>query len=147
MMSIARADYIRPITLGITITAFGEVLIFILRGLLLFPEEDMLTKLAWTATCGIAMGAVIGALINVFVTGRLAGCRAMITCALIYIVVLSYCSVLCYRIDLTIGYFGARSNPELFLAGGFVPALVTSIPYAWFLFSEQGSTILEKVGY
>lgn len=93
------------------------------------------------------MGAVIGALVNVFVVGRSAGRRAIITCAFIYVVVLSYCTVLCYRIDLAMGHFGARSDPGLFLSGGFVPALVASIPYAWFLFSEVGPTLLEKVGY
>jgi hypothetical protein len=41
---------------------------------------------------------------------------------------------------------GARTYPTLFLlAGEFVPALVTSIPYSWFLFSRRGSSIFSKV--
>jgi hypothetical protein len=142
-----RADYVRPITVGITFTAFGELLIFLLWGLLLFPEGNVLAKLAWTATCGIAMGAVNGAVINVFVTGRLTGPQAIIACALIYFAVLVYCTVLCYRVDLRMGLFGARPDPGLFLAGGFVPAFISSLPYAWLLYSERGRTLLDRVGY
>ena len=144
-MNAIRAVYVRPIALGIALTAFGELLILVIWGVILFPGGDVLKKLAWTGTCGVAMGATIGALVNLFVTGRLEGRQAMTWTALIYFGVLSYCNVLCYSIDLTMGFFGAQTHPGLFLAGGFVPALVTSIPYAWLLFSQRGPELLAKV--
>jgi len=41
---------------------------------------------------------------------------------------------------------GAQTHPTLFLlAGEFVPALATSIPYSWLLFSRRESSIPSKV--
>lgn len=75
---IVRSEFVRPIVLALALTVLGEVLIFGIWGVLLFPEGNLLRKLGWTLTCGVAMGAAIGALVNVVVTGRLTALRAVL---------------------------------------------------------------------
>jgi hypothetical protein len=136
--TITRADFIRPIGLAITLTLFGELVIFLTYGVALFPEGNLLQKFGWILTCGIAMGATIGALVNLFVTGRMTWQRAKIWAGLIWVAVLSYCNILCYLIDLNIGFFGAQSAPVLFLAPGFVAIFLSAFLYSWLLYSWSG---------
>jgi hypothetical protein len=130
-----------------TFTLVGEGLILVMWGLVLFPEGALGPNLVWTATGGVAMGGVIGALVNVLVIGRWVGRPAAIASALMYVAVLSYCALLCYRIDVTMGLFGARTHPGLFLNAGLLAALVTSVPYAWLLCSARGQRLLTTWGY
>ncbi len=92
------------------------------------------------------MGATIGALVNVVVTGRSPARSAAITSAVIYFSVLAFCVGLCYQIDTSIGFFGANEEPILFILGGLVPALLTSVAYAWLLYSEAGQAFLGRIG-
>lgn len=138
----------RPITVGITFTLLGELLLFLIWGVHLFPNGDHWKKLGWTMSCGIAMGATIGALVTIIVSGRLKGGIAAITAGLIYFLVLASCTILCYRIDLAMGFFGAQAHPTLFIiTGGLIPAFLSSFLYSWLLYSESGRSFLTKVGY
>ena len=112
----------------------------------LFPSGLLWGKLAWTLTCGVGMGGTIGALVVLIVAGRLDGAKAGIAAAIIWTAVLAFCAVLCYRIDLGIGWFGAREEPVLFvLWGGVVPAALASLVYAWLLYSTRGRLLLNSV--
>jgi hypothetical protein len=94
------------------------------------------------------MGASIGALVNVVITGRMAGKRAVIWSGALYFAVVAFCTFLCFQIDLALGsHFGAREAPLLFLAGGLIPALASSYAYGWVLFSEAGADLLSRLGY
>lgn len=130
---ITRRDVMRPILSAVTLTVLGELIIFVLWGTLLFPSGNLLHKLGWTLTCGIAMGATIGAFVNVVVTGRLQALIAALSAGGIYFAVLGVCVFLCYYIDQSTGYFGASEAPQLFILGGLIPAALTSIIYGWFL--------------
>jgi hypothetical protein len=143
-----RTDFTRPITVAVTLTFFGEAVIFLLWGVSLFPGGPLWRKAVWTGICGVAMGATIGALVNVAVTGRMAGRTAALCSGVLYFAVLAFCTFLCFEIDLATGSrFGARQAPVLFIAGGLVPAFLSSFLYAWLLFSEPGSRLLTRLGY
>lgn len=145
---MSRSDFIRPITLAMTFTIFGETLIFLLWGLYLFPGGVLWHKAVWTSVCGIAMGATIGSLVNLMVTGRLEQVRAAEVSSLLYFVVLAICTFLCFQIDLATGsHFGAQETPALFILGGLIPAFVTSFVYAWLLHSTDGTALLSRLGY
>lgn len=141
------SEFVHAITVAIAMTFLGEMVIFLLWGLVLFPARELVAKFLWTGICGIAMGAVIGAAVNVFVTGRHEGRPAAGFAALISFSVLSFCTVLCYRLDLTFGLFGAKTDPVLFIAGGLLPALVGSGLYGWVLYSRTGRTLLARLDY
>lgn len=147
-MTVTRSDFARPITVAITFTLFGEVLIFFLWGAHLFPNGALLPKAIWTGTCGLAMGATIGALVNVVVTGRMDGIKAAFWSGLLYFGVLALCTFLCFQIDRATGSnFGAREAPLLFVAGGLIPAFASSPLYSWLLFSMTGRHLLSRLGY
>ncbi|MBL6952172.1 MAG: hypothetical protein ISR50_06045 [Alphaproteobacteria bacterium] len=147
-MDLARSDFTRPITLAITFTLFGEASIFFLWGVHLFPNGVLWHKVAWTGVCGLAMGATIGALVNVVVTGRVDRKRAVIWSSFLYFGVLALCTLFCFQIDLATGsQFGAREEPLLFIAGGLIPALASSVVYSWALYSETGTNLLSRLGY
>jgi len=73
-MVLERSDFVRSIVVAVSFTFLGEMLIFLIWGVALFPTGVLWRKLVWTMTCGIAMGMTIGALVNVIVTGRLRLC-------------------------------------------------------------------------
>ena len=147
-MDVTRSDFTRPITVAITFTLFGEALIFLLWGVYLFPKGAIWHKAVWTGTCGLAMGATIGALVNVVVTGRMDGSTAAFWSGLLYFSVLALCTFLCFQIDLATGsHFGAWEAPLLFIAGGLIPALASGLVYSWLLYSETGANLLSRLGY
>lgn len=143
---LIRQEFVRPIVLAIFFTLAGEILIFLLWGVVLFPAGTLWRKLAWTMVCGLAMGATIGALVNVFVTGRQSGRPAGIAAGALYFGVLSLCVLICYEIDHAIGFFGAHEEPLLFILGGLVPAAITAVAYGWLLHAENGRAILSRCG-
>ena len=140
-----RADFVRPVALALAFTMAGELLIFAIWGLWLFPAGPLWGKLGWTLTCGVGMGGTTGALVVLLVAGRLEGIKAGIAAAIIWTAVLAYCVVLCYRIDLEFGWFGAREAPVLFVHwGGLLPTALASLAYGWLLHSTRGRLILES---
>ena len=112
-----RREFVRPIVVATVLTLGGEMLVFLIWGLGLFPEGSLLSKFVWTATCGIAMGATIAALTIWLVAGRLDGHRAAAAASVVSFAVLAFCTFLCYRLDLSLDLFGARAAPELFISG------------------------------
>jgi len=59
---------------------------------------------------------------------------------------LAYCTNLCYRVDLGVGWFGAREAPVLFvLWGGIVPAALSSVAYGWLLYSDRGCRLMSAL--
>ncbi len=92
------------------------------------------------------MGATVGALVNVFVTGRLRSGTAAVTAGAIYFSVLAICVALCFEISLSVDYFGAAEAPFLFVLGGLIPAFAKSFAYAWLPYSESGQAIITRTG-
>jgi hypothetical protein len=143
----ARPAFVRPIVAAIALTVIGEAAIFLVWGLVLYPGQNLWVMAAWTAICGVSLGAIIGAFVDVVVTGRLAGRAAFAMTALIWFVVLAACTYLCYRVDLaTGGRFGARQAPALFLSAGLIPAFLASFLYAWLVTFPKGQRLLSRMG-
>ena len=132
---LSRVQMVRPITVAIALTITGEIIYFLLWGVVWFPEGDLWRKLGWTATCGLAMGATIGALVLLFVTGRFTGRRALAAAGAVYAGTLLYCTALCFLIARSVDYFGANSDPSLFVGGSVVPIVLTTVIYAWLVTS------------
>ena len=141
---LTRDEFVQPIVVATALTFGGEMLILLVWGVWLFPGGGLLPKFVWTATCGIAMGATIGALTILFVAGRLWGRTAALVAAGLSFGVLSFCTILCYRLDLALDLFGARPAPTFFVAGGLIPALLGSGLYGWLLHSQTGSSLLAR---
>ena len=147
MQEVVLKQFKRPIFLGILMTFFAELIILIVFGFYLFPEGNKIKKLIWTLFfCGIGMGATFGALVSVIVVGKLTGTKAIITSSIIVITVLFSCNVLCFSLDMNFGFFGARSNPFMFLLSGFIPSTIGAVVYSVLLFTSKGQTVLSKVG-
>ena len=144
----ARKAYLRPVTVAVTFTFLGEMLILYVWGMNLFSDGVFWRKAVWTSVCGVAMGAVIGALVNLIVTERLDGPPAAVTAGFIYFGVLAGCVALCFEIDLaTGGAFGAHDAPLLFVFGGLIPAFFSAFVYAWLLYARPGRSLLDRIGY
>lgn len=144
----ARNAYLRPVTVAVTFTFLGEMLILYIWGMNLFSDGALWRKAVWTFVCGVAMGAVIGALVNLFVTERLDGRQAAAMAGFIYFGVLAGCVALCFEIDrATGGAFGAHDAPLLFILGGLAPAFFSAFIYAWLLYAPAGRALLDRIGY
>ena len=116
---------------AIALTTVAEVIYLVVWGMVLFPAGDWAGKIVWTLTCGLAMGAVIGALTLLWVEPRYTGRSALLRSALVVIVVGSYCAWLCSRIDIRFGYFGGSEETTLFILSGVIPAVLGGLFYGW----------------
>ncbi|MEH6647829.1 hypothetical protein [Sulfitobacter sp.] len=123
---------------AIALTSLAEVVYLLLWGMVLFPGGSLAGKAVWTATCGIVMGAVIGATTLLLVEGRISGAAAMIGAATIMAAVGSYCAWLCSRIDAKFDYFGGPENGALFILSGVIPAIVGGLIYGWWIYGRGG---------
>lgn len=120
---------------AIALTSLAEIVYFFVWGMMFFPEGSLAGKAVWTATCGIAMGAVIGSATLLLVEGR-ALKAAVLWAATIVTFVGSYCAWLCSRIDTRFDYFGGAENTTLFVLSGVIPAIAGGLFYGWWLYGR-----------
>lgn len=139
--------YFRPLIVGILISMLGEALIFIIWGVILYPEGSLLHKFIWTIVlCGFGMGSGGGALITLVVSGRFWGRLAILVCALISLVLLGlFCNFLCFEIDMSFNFFGAHETPDLFIWNGIIMSVVGGVLIGWLCFTHKGNALLERV--
>ncbi len=144
----ARAQYLRPLWLGILFAMAGELLVFLVFGLLLNGPGDWQTKLLWTVGfCGIGMGSAFGAFVDLLIVGRWTGLRAiMATCVISTVILGVACNVLCWRLDLGLHYFGGAEHPMLFLTSGIAGAMAGGAAVGALLFSDAGQRWLDQHG-
>lgn len=146
--SDSRKEYLRPIKLAIFFSVLAEAIIFVVWGLILYPEGNLLHKFLWTIVfCGLGMGATTGAFISLFVVGRWNGVKAILATAAISTVLLGFlCNLLCYKLDMHFDYFGGPETPELFIWNGLVMAFIAGALVGYLLFTNAGKNILDKIG-
>lgn len=144
----ARKLYIRPLIISLFFSVVGEFLLLVIYGIILFPDGNMMYKVLWTlGFCGVGMGATLGAGINLFIVGRYSGTRAIfLTVLLAFLIMGVACDFLCLNLDLHFNYFGAKTNPLLFSAGGVLGSLIAGSGIGGLLFSETGRSLLERIG-
>lgn len=155
MKTLARAPdvswgYRRPIIICLLGATLSEVGIFLIFGLLLFPEGDWVSKFLWTVVfCGVGMGSVLGAAIILFVQDRLTEWNAILATTAWSTALLGIgCNLLCYRLDANyFEYFGGQDNAALFLGNGLIMATVGGFAAGWLLFSVQGMRLLTRLGF
>ena len=143
-----RKMFIRPLTISLFFSVVGEFLLFVIYGVILFPEGNMIYKLLWTLVfCGIGMGATLGAGINLYIVGRHTGHKAILLTILLSFLILGVaCDLLCLNLDLHFNYFGAQTSPLLFSAGGILGSFIAGAGIGGLLFFQTGQTILERIG-
>ncbi|KAL6870125.1 hypothetical protein ACO1O0_001460 [Amphichorda felina] len=106
-----RTLYLRPFLL-FWLNSFIFEAIMLIVGITVFSGfRDMLPKLMWTMFfCPLGMGGAMGSLINAFCVDRIYGARAVQFCAILSVLVLGSCNLLCYNLDLVFGWFGAEDH-------------------------------------
>ena len=121
------------LVVAIAMTSLAEAIYFVIWGVVLFPAGDLLGKLVWTVTCGIAMGAVIAGIVILTAPARKA--HAFETGVVSMISVGVACAVLCSRIDARFDYFGGPEETTLFVFAGALPAMVGGLLFGWMITS------------
>jgi len=124
---------------AIALTSLAEIVYFIVWGMALFPGGSLAGKAVWTATCGIAMGAVVGAATLLLIEGRASGVAAFGMAAAIMAAIGSYCGWLCSRIDARFDYFGGAENGVLFIWSSVIPAIAGGLLYGWWIYGRGGA--------
>ena len=143
-----RKLYIRPLIISLFFAVLGELVLFVLYGMILFPQGNMMYKVLWTiGFCGVGMGATLGACINLVIIGRYEGTKAFLLAILLSFLIMGVaCDLLCLNLDLHFNYFGAQTNPLLFSAGGVLGSLIGGAGIGGLLFFETGRSILVRIG-
>lgn len=144
-----KKQLLRPVKLGILFSVLGEAVIFIVWGLWLYPEGNIVQKFLWTIVfCGVGMGATIGVFISSIVESRYWGRQAIIACIIISFLILGlFCNVLCFQLDMHFNYFGSSSTPNLFIINGIVMSIFGGALLGWLNFSYRGIKLLERLGW
>ena len=122
---------------AVTMTLAAELIYFTVWGLWLFPEGNLISKITWTMTCGVAMGAVIALATLILVEGNLQDAKAILAAAGIVALVGTFCAILYSQIDHSFNYFGGKTHTLMFILSGVIPAIVGGILYGWVLYSSR----------
>ncbi|MDA7429203.1 hypothetical protein [Primorskyibacter aestuariivivens] len=122
--------------LAILMTTAAEIIYLVVWGMWLFPMGSWLGKTVWTLTCGLAMGAVMGAFTLMVAEPRRGTATAFWVAALTVALVGAYCAWLCSRVDARFEYFGGAENSLLFVASGVVPAIFGGLLYGWLIYGR-----------
>jgi hypothetical protein len=148
MIDDTRKMFNRPVIVSLGFTVLGELFLLVIHGIILFPDGNIFYKALWAIVfCGIGMGATLGAFINLIVTGRYSGIKAVIfTILLSFFLLGMLCELLCFKLDLTFHYFGASTNPTLFLLNGMVGSIIAGAGIGELLFSRRGNSVLMGFG-
>lgn len=129
-------------------SVLAETAIFVIWGLILYPEGSIFAKFLWTIVfCGIGMGSVVAVALLLFVVDQFDGWQAVIATSVITVIVLGgVCNVLCFQLDSQFfHYFGGAENPTLFIANGFVLAALGGALGGWLLFTPSGQRRLDRL--
>lgn len=138
--------HLRPIKLAILLSVFGEAIIFLVWGIILYPEGSLINKFLWTIVfCGLGMGSALGAIITFSVVGKFKGTKAIIFCSVLSGIILGvFCNYLCFNLDLHFNYFGGQKTPDLFIWNGIIMSFLGGALLGWLCFTKRGSNLLNK---
>lgn len=133
--------------MSIVVSMFGELLILIIFGMILYPAGSLWYKFLWTMVfCGVGMGATVGAMLDLFVVERLSGWPAILATLFLYVLVLGIaCDVLCLHLDLSHQWFGGGEHPTLFIVNGILMSAIGGLLVGFLLFTKTGSRLFKKL--
>lgn len=138
-----RERYLRPIKYSVLLSMLGEFIIFVVWGVILFPEGSLLNKLLWTVFfCGLGMGSAVGAVIAVFFVDKLRGSVAIVLSSLVSAILLGgFCNYLCLKLDQHFLYFGGHEASGLFIINGMVMSALAGALVGWLCFTDNGQKV------
>jgi len=141
--------YLRPLKLALALSVGGELFLFVVWGLLLFPAGNVWLKLLWTlAFCGLGMGGAWGSLIVLVVVDRLEGWTAVAATTGLAVALLGVgCDALCLTLDRQFGYFGAGEHGLAFVGVSLVLSLLGGLLLGWLCFRPGGRRWLDRIGW
>ena len=135
--------YRQALTTGLILSLGGEFTLWIIYSPIWYPEYFWQT-LSWVLSCGLGMGAVIGAITCLLIVDRLSQTQAIIASFALTAIVCSVCTVSCFLMDLQTNYWGAATHPQEFLIGGFISSTIGAILYAWLVFGRNSKLVTQK---
>lgn len=138
--------YIRPFALAAIFTVVGETMMFVLWGMVLYSEGDVLARLLWAVVDAFAMSAVIGLMVGFIVGGRYNGAVAGVISSFCYATVLVAGILICFELDIVLGLFGIRNNPKLYIITVLLATLLSTPLYGWLLHSDKGKALFSRIG-
>ena len=132
--------FARPLKTALLFSILGEATIFVVWGLILFPDGSVFYKFMWTIVfCGLGMGGAFGAVVALGLLDRMSGWPAVLVTGLISSIMLGiFCNTLCLRLDMIFGFFGAQGSGGLFLVNDIAMAAVGGLLVGWLTFTERG---------
>ena len=144
----SRLLFTRPLYLSIAVATTIEFINFIIFGMLLPGEGSTLSTFLWTVGIGgIALGSVLGVLIDIVVIGTARGRDAFWATLILTLLTLGLVAKL-FTWNMGFAYegLGASEWPMLYLAVGAFLAAAGGWLLAWLLFSREGNAWLARRG-
>jgi len=144
-----RQLYLRPLAVSLLGLTTAQLVFFVVWGVILFPGGSLLVKLTWMLlVCGIGMGATLGVAIDLIISGRWDGLRAILATMALTVVLLGVgCNLLCFTLDRHVLHmFSAAGAARGFLVGGFTTSAMGGLAIGTLLYTETGRRILRAVG-
>ncbi len=141
--------YLRPLKLALLMSVGAEAGLFVVFGLILYPEGSVIHKLLWTVVfCGLGMGGALGASICLLVVDRLQGWAAVVACAALSMLLIGFaCDYLCLSLDKHFHYFGGADNAGLFIGVSVALAGLGGALGGALLFTPKGQEWLARIGW
>lgn len=136
-------QYKYALSVGLILSLLAELIYWICWGLIWLPGHTW-EKLTWALSCGIGMGAVVGAISCLLIVGRLTQWKAVTVSFAVVFTVGNLCTVNCFFMDRQSNFWGAATHPQAFLMGGFVGTIICGILYSWLVFTSAGNQLLER---
>ena len=121
-----------------------ELAYWVVWGIMWFPDHTW-EKLRWALSCGWGMGSVVGVIACLFIVGKLSSTKAFWASFTLVFLVGSLCTINCFLMARQANLWGAASNPNLFLIGGFTGTLGGAILYSWLVFTDTGHQLIAKL--
>lgn len=138
--------YIRSFAAAAVFTVPSEAMVYVLWGMVLYPDGNIVAKLIWTAVDAVVMALAIGLMVGFIVGQRYEGAVAAVISSFCYAIVLFGGILIGYEIEMEMDLFGVQHDTELFVLTSIVPALLTAPLYGWLLHSKAGKALLVRVG-
>lgn len=110
-----RAVYLRPFFLFWLNSLVAEIILLAIGVFIMSGTDDLIYKILWTLVfCPLGMGGAMGGIINCFLVDHYYGIKAAHFTALLTVLILGSCNLLCYNLDHYFGYFGSSGHPLYF---------------------------------
>ncbi|KAJ5987974.1 hypothetical protein N7481_003184 [Penicillium waksmanii] len=141
-----RMIYLRPFLLFYGGSLIAEIVFLAVGVFIMTGTRDLLYKVLWTLVfCPLGMGGAMGGIINCFIVDQYYGKKAVHFTALLSLLILSSCNVLCYNLDRHFGWFGASDHPMWF---HWRYPMIWAVGYqnGLLMFTDEGQRKLVRMG-